>query len=112
MTRTKTVIYYIVSTLISIIALITFIKLPKIIFIGMEDFVLSILFYILAILGICSFSINIVDFFLVRLGIYGLIKIESDKIKYRIEQIETKQKTLKNGIFKNKIEIIHIKEGN
>ena len=112
MNRIQSVIFYIVISLISVILIIAFIRLPSIIFIGLEDEVLSVLFYLLALLSIAYYSINIVDFFLVKLGIYGMIQIESEYINYRIKEIEKKQKEIENAIFKNKIKIEEIKQDN
>ncbi len=110
MNRTTSIIYYIVSSLLAVIAILTFVKLPSIIFVGIEDVALSVLFYLLSILGICTFSLSIVDFFLIKLGIYSILYTENNNLKYRIEQLELKTKDLKDDVFDNKIEIKFIKK--
>ena len=110
MNRTTSIIYYIVTTLLAVIAVITFVKLPTIIFVGIEDAALSSLFYVMTVLGIMTFSLYIIDFFLVRLAIYGIMKAENDGLKYRVEQLEQHIKEFKDGIFENKIAIKFIEK--
>ncbi len=110
MNRTTSIIYYIVVSFLSVIAILAFVKLPNIVFVGIEDAALSILFYLLAVLGICTFTLAIADFFLIKLGIYGIMHIENNNLKYRIEQLEKTTKELKDGVFENKIEIKYFKE--
>ncbi len=110
MNRTTSIIYYIVVSFLSVIALITFIRVPAIIFVGIEDQALSVLFYILSVLGICTFSLSIIDFFLIKLGIYGIMHIENNDLKYRVEQLEESNKNLKNELFEVKITIKYMEK--
>lgn len=105
MNRTKAIIYYTVISLVSIILLLAFVRLPSIIFVGVEDITLSILFYIFSILGILAFSLSIVDFFLIKLGIFQMFRMHEREYYESIKNIERDYKELRNEVYTCKIEI-------
>jgi len=112
MNRTKAIIYYVVISLLSIVAILALVRLPSIIFVGIEDITLSILFYVFAILGIFAFSLNIVDFFMIKLCIYNLFRMEEIEHNNNIKQIVNDYKYIKNELYECKREIKYIKKGN
>ena len=110
MNRTTSIVYYLVGCFLTVIALISFVKLPSIIFVGMEDYVLSLLFFVFTVLGVLSFSLYIADFFLIKLGMYSIMSMERNNIYQRVERLEQQNKILKDELFEIKIKVKYSKE--
>lgn len=105
MKRNQAVLAYIITSLGSIILLLAFFKLPKFIFVGLEDFALNTLMYITCVLVICKAIIDISDFFLLKLGMYSIMNLENREIINRLDDLRDKYKELKSEYTSLKIEL-------
>jgi hypothetical protein len=110
MNRTKAILFYTVISLVSIIVILAFVRLPSIIFVGVEDIALSILFYIFSILGILAFCLSIIDFFIIKLGVYNLFRLQDLENYESVKQITEDYKKLKYEIYNLSREVQEIKD--
>lgn len=98
--RTTAIIYYLSISAIALVLLIALVRLPEFIFIGFEDRALSILLFAACVFICLSSIIYIFDFFLIRLGIYPMIRIERIEMRKKIEKIEREQRAIRSDLNK------------
>jgi len=110
MKRSTAVLAYIVSSLGAIILLLAFFKLPKFIFVGLEDFALNTLMYIACVLVICKAVIDISDFFLIKLGMYSIMNLENQEIVRKLDELKEKYKEIHSDYIQLKLEIRNAKK--
>lgn len=98
--RTTAIIYYLSISAIALVLLIALVRLPKFIFVGFEDGALSILLFAACIFICLSSIIYIFDFFLIRLGIYPMIRMRHIELMEKIKKIEREQRAIRSDINK------------
>ena len=85
--KRTTIFFYSIMTFALIIGGLALIKLPAIVFVGVEDEALTFLLYFTCIFVILKSVIDISHFFLEKLGLYSVIHLENRKVFFEVEQL-------------------------
>lgn len=94
--KTATLLYYTIVIALAAVLSISLIRIPSIIFVGIEDKALSVLIFATCLLFCLSAVLYIFDFFAIKLGFYGMLALRTAErnkaILDRLDKIERKQK--------------------
>ena len=85
--KRTTIFFYSIMTFALIIGGLALIKLPAIVFVGIEDKALTVLLYFTCIFVVIKSVIDISHFFLEKLGLYSVLHLENRKVFFEVEQL-------------------------
>lgn len=96
--RTTAIIYYLIISALSVVFFVALIKVPPVIFVGVEDFALTTLLYLTCVLLCLKTFLYLADFFLIKLGIFSILTLENREVLRRIKEVERANKVLRSEI--------------